>query len=93
MAVSDWIGDQLDTEFSSRLNQARFTVLLDEDFLLMEKSGLPVQRAARRVEGVTETFPNHSAMEVGHARTDPTLPGRIIAHYHVDSYLHVFIAP
>jgi hypothetical protein len=93
MAVTDWAaGGQLDTTFSRRLADARFTVLLDEDFLL-EENGLPIQRAVRRIEGVTEKFSSHAAIDVGQARTDPTLPYRIVSHYHSDSYLHVYIEP
>lgn len=94
MAVSDWVGgDQLDTKFSGRLAEARFTVLLDEDFLLGEPNGLPVQRALRRIEGVTETFSAHHGLEVIQARADATLPKQIIHHYQNDSYLHVYIKP
>lgn len=93
MAVTDWTKDrEIDATFSKRLMDARFTVLLDEDFLL-EENGLPIQRAVRRIEGVTESFTSHGNMEVGEARMDPHLPRKIIKHYGRDSYLHVYIKP
>ncbi len=93
MAVTDWAANgQLDTTFSNRLSDARFTVLLDEDFLL-EENGLPIQRAARRIEEVTEKFASHACVEVGQARADPNLAHAIVSHYGRNSYLHVYIKP
>jgi hypothetical protein len=93
MAVTDWADrGQIDCTMSGRLANARFTVLLDEDFLL-EENGLPIRSAERRIERVTETILNHSCLEVGSARLDPRLPQHVVMHYTSGAYLHVFIKP
>jgi hypothetical protein len=93
MAVTDWIvGRRIDSHMSVRLRNARFTVLLDEDFLL-EENGLPIQRAERQIEKATETIPNNECVEIGCARSDATLPTRVIRHYVNGGYMHLFIEP
>jgi hypothetical protein len=93
MAVTDWTSDgKIDAFMSDRLGKARFTVLLDEDFVL-EENGLPVERAERQIEKATETILNHQPMDVGAARGDPALPTTVIQHYVNGSYLHLFIRP
>lgn len=93
MAVTDWnAGPRIKTTMSDRLSQARFTVLLDEDFDL-EDGGLPIQVASRKIERATTAFPMKTCTEVGSARRDPQLPQTIARHYNADGYLHVFIDP
>jgi hypothetical protein len=96
MAVSDWADlagvRRIDSQMSARLAHARFTVLLDEDFVL-EQSGLPVQKAGRQIESVTERIRNTQCVEVSSARRDSALPAQIVKHYQAGGYLHVFINP
>ena len=93
MAVTDWTDkDDIDEEMSNRLRNARFTVLIDEDFALEER-GLPIQRAPRQIEGATEKIPLHKAIEVTQARSDPSLPKTVKQLYVSGGYLHVYIKP
>jgi hypothetical protein len=93
MAVTDWTSKgEIDTGLSRRLGSARFVVLIDEEFDL-EHNGLPIQRAARKIEKVTERIIPQTGMEVPSARTDPSLPGQIIHHYTQGGYLHLYIKP
>jgi hypothetical protein len=104
MAVTDWIAGvpsrdaqidpsrRIDSHMSARLRNARFTVLLDEDFVL-EESGLPIRRAERQIEKATEVILNKECIEIGFARGDATLPARVIRHYVNGGYLHLFIEP
>jgi hypothetical protein len=94
LAVTDWAAPKtIDGGMSQRLAQAKFVVLIDEDFLLQETNGLPIQQSPRVIERVTEAIANHSCMDVVAARSDPALPHRIISHYQSHGYLHVFIQP
>jgi hypothetical protein len=98
MAVTDWTKKRgghrrINSGKSARFNKARFTVLIDEDFALLETSGLPIQKAKRRIEQITQKIPNHKAMEVAAARSNPRLPGEVIRYYQNDGYIHVFIKP
>jgi hypothetical protein len=93
MAVTDWTSrHEIDSDMSARLASARFTVLIDEDFSI-EESGLPIQRAERQIERITERIAVHECLEVGMARSDPSLPQRVQQHYSSGGYLHVFIKP
>ncbi len=96
MAVTDWAADAtIETAMSQRLRNARFTVLLDEDFRLQDQ-GLPIQVAERQIERVTERLhrrnPNSPA-NVSHVRGDPNLPQTIAGIYRGGGYLHVYIEP
>ena len=96
MAVTDWTPiDTIDCTTSQRLSNARFTVLLDEDFLLQDQ-GLPIQTAQRQIESVTERlqarWPNRPA-NVRHVRGTSGLPGEITRIYQRGGYLHVYIEP
>lgn len=94
MAVTDWAAPRkIDGGLSGRLAHAKFVVLIDEDFLLQEANGLPIQQSPRVIERVTETIPNQSCMNVAAARSDSALPHNIISHYQHGAYLHVFIEP
>jgi hypothetical protein len=100
MAVTDWTTDARTGKQTIRpgksacLSRARFTVLIDEDFaLLEEKFDLPIQKAERRIEKITEKIRLHKAMEVAAARSDPTLPAKVIYFYKNKGYLHVYIKP
>jgi hypothetical protein len=93
MAVTDWTAKhKIATKLSKRLSNARFTVLLDEDFLL-EDQGLPIKVASRQIEKVTEKISRHSPIEVGRARQDKSLPSQIVQFYQAGGYLHVYIKP
>jgi len=93
MAVTDWKGRrQIDSKMSKRFAQARFVVLIDEDFAL-ETGGLPIQTSPRLIERVTQAISFHQAMEVAAARVDPNLPAEVIRHYQLGGYVHVFIRP
>jgi hypothetical protein len=97
MAVTDWASNgEIATTFSARLANARFTVLIDEDFLLKGDYDLPVQTAVRRIERATEKL--HKAdpqrpINVPKARTDASLPQTIASIYNGGGYLHVYIEP
>jgi hypothetical protein len=94
MAVTDWASPgTIDGGMSGRLGQAKFVVLMDEDFLLQEANGLPIGKSPRVIERVTETIVRQSGMKVAAARSDSTLPHNIISHYNDDGYLHVYIEP
>ena len=98
MAVTDWAAyGIIDTSFSRQLSQARFTVLIDEDFMLKEKnSDLPIAKSPRQIEEVTETL--HLARHTGplgisRARTNAGLSTEIRDRYDNGGYLHIFIEP
>ncbi len=96
MAVTDWTPSRtIDNNMSYRLRNARFTVLIDEDFRLQDQ-GLPIQIAERQIERVTERFqaqqPNNPE-NVRQVRGDPRLPNRIARIYQTGGYLHIYIEP
>jgi hypothetical protein len=93
MAVTDWNADgTIDSYMSDRLGNARFTVLIDEDFVL-EDNGLPIERAKRQIEGVTELISGPSCMKISAARSAASLPTQVIQNYHSGGYLHLYIEP
>ena len=93
MAVTDWNSDgSIDATMSARFAKARFTVLIDEEFEL-EENGLPIQKAARQIERITERIPIYESYEVGQARMDLSFPAKVIEYYKNNGYLHVFIKP
>lgn len=93
MAVTDWTSaGAIATGMSGRLDSARFVVLIDEEFDL-EHNGLPIQRAERKIEKVTEKITPQSCVEIPAARMDPNFPREIIQHYMQGGYLHVYIKP
>ena len=93
MAVTDWnASGTIASGLSGRLSTARFVVLIDEEFDL-EYNGLPVERAARKIEQVTEKIAMQTCLEVPSARMDPSLPKQIVHHYLGGGYLHIFIKP
>ncbi len=93
MAVSDWTRDgTLESGMSSRLNKARFTVLIDEDFLL-EDQGLPIRVAARQIERITENISPNKCIEISDARRNMRLSTQIVNYYNSNGYLHLFIKP
>src|SRR5262249_28789115 len=49
MTVTDWLRGEIETTFSRRLDKARFTVLIDEEFDLVSTGGLPIQVAPRKI--------------------------------------------
>jgi hypothetical protein len=93
MAVTDWTGKgEIDSNMSNRLQNARFTVLLDEDFVLEEK-GLPIQKAERQIEKATEKIMLSNCLKIAAARTNPSLPAAIVQQYQNSGYLHLYIEP
>lgn len=96
MAVTDWTSSgTIEHDMSQRLGNARFTVLIDEDFRLQDQ-GLPIQVAERQIERVTERLhartPNPPA-NVRQVRGAPILPQQIVDIYRSGGYLHVYIEP
>lgn len=96
MAVTDWTPSKtISNDMSRRFSEARFTVLIDEDFLLQDQ-GLPIQIAERQIERVTERFqardPNAPA-NVRQVRGLPHLPQQISSIYRGGGYLHIYIEP
>jgi hypothetical protein len=95
MLVTDWASkekDEFAEGFSGRLSNARFTVLIDEEFDLMN-SGLPIQIAARKIEATTLSFGSSQGMPVRGARAHPGLAQDIIGQFAGGGYLHVYIEP
>jgi hypothetical protein len=93
MAVTDCNPDgSIDATMSRRFGRARFTVLIDEEFEL-EENGLPVQRAARQIERITEKILQRESLEISVARTDPNLPRNVVDFYENSGYLHLYIDP
>ena len=96
MAVTDWRNsatkEGIESGMSTIFSRARFTVLLDEDFVL-EDRGLPINRAPRQIEQVTEVIVPQTGMPVGRARVDPSLPQQVINVFQSGGYLHVFVTP
>lgn len=97
MAVSEWSRPAvLTTGPSTCFPAARFAVLVDEDFDLVDQegpAGLPIQSAARKIEPTTQQFTNSSCTSVASARNDPLLVDQIAGQFHGTGYLHVYIAP
>ncbi len=97
MAVTDWSSSgRIDPDFSTRFSQARFSVLIDEDFQLQDKGGLPVGKACRQIESATEVMHRRkplSPLGVTSARHHPGLPIDIATAYNSGGYVHVFIEP
>lgn len=96
MAVTDWTSQgTIDGGMSQRFRNARFTVLIDEDFELQDQ-GLPIRVASRQIERTTEMMqrvaPNRP-VAVSAARSDPLLSNAIAQVYQGLGYLHVFIEP
>jgi len=97
MAVTDWMPNgTIDPGFSGRFSNARFTVLIDEDFQLQDPQGLPIQKAMRQIERATEVLHkarNNPPVNVVGARGDPQLPQTIGGVYLRGGYVHVYIEP
>ena len=93
MAVTDWAPNgTIESGMSQRLGNARFTVLIDENFLL-EDRGLPIRVANRQIERATAGIRPQQCVGVSGARLDPQLPQEIAQLYRANGYLHVFIEP
>jgi hypothetical protein len=96
MAVTDWAKpstkEGIESSMSKIFAQARFTVLVDEEFAL-EDRGLPIEKAPRQIEQVTQAMPRKVGLNVSRARVDPTLPAQVIGVYNSGGYVHIFIEP
>lgn len=96
MAVTDWV-----TKHRNRIAQgpsrtftnARFTVLVDEEFSLTDDEGLPVRSSPRMIESVTERIAHQHGYPISAARGMPDLPSAIAHQYANSGYLHLWIAP
>jgi hypothetical protein len=94
MLVTDWTSDrEIDGTFSSRLDAARFTVLVDDEFDLLDSDHLPIQTSARRIEAATTTFAPNLGYPIARARVDPGLPRAIVDQYVAGGYVHAYVAP
>jgi hypothetical protein len=93
MLVTDWAGNDIERSFSARLSRARFTVLVDEEFDLVDANQLPVQSAGRKIEPSTRRFPSSEGVPVRRARRDPDLGSTIVSHYRAGGYVHVYVEP
>jgi hypothetical protein len=94
MAVSDWERPkELETRFSQRLANARFTVLIDEEFDLQDSGGLPIHTSRRMIEGTTRRYTSNQCLPVSRARKDPTLGFEIARQYRSNGYLHIYVEP
>lgn len=92
MAVTDWGRSGIDCSLSNRLNQARFTVLVDEEFDLEDET-LPIRLAPRKIEAATELLRPHVNVTITRALSNTSLPAMIASSYHNGGYMHVFIEP
>lgn len=94
MAVTDWTPQRrrIAQGPSRTFSDARFTVLVDEEFGLTD-DGLPVRSAPRMIEAVTERINPQDGHPVSRARAWADLPKAIAAQYHADGYVHLWIAP
>lgn len=96
MAVTDWAPNHtIDNDMSQRLSNARFTVLIDEDFRLQDQ-GLPIQVAERQIERVTEQLQANNQnrpLNIRKVRGDSSLPQQIAAIFNGGGYLHIYIEP
>ncbi|WP_328323932.1 hypothetical protein OHA70_31985 [Kribbella sp. NBC_00382] len=94
LLVTDWDNDEIDPTFSRRLLDARFTVLVDEEFDLADQGGLPTRAADRKLEAATLARTSNRGIHVGQARTNlRALAGDIATEYGRDGFVHVWIAP
>lgn len=97
MAVTDWKSPGvIESGFSNNLANARFTVLIDEDFILKEKNwDLPVYKSPRQIEKATQSLHalrRTNPVGINDSRTTH-LSSEIIDRYQNGGYLHVFIEP
>lgn len=95
LLVTDWTaaGDIAAT-FSTRLRDAKFTILIDEEFDLLDQGGLPIRAADRKLEAATLSRRSSTGVPVSHARADiPGLARAIVREYSQDGFVHVWIAP
>jgi len=96
MAITDWSENgKIETKLSNRLRDARFTVLIDEDFQTLSEN-LPTRFSARQIESVTEQLYRRNPQQplnVCDYRNNPQLPGMISNVYSSGGYLHVYIQP
>jgi hypothetical protein len=96
MAVTDWTPSlTIESRYSRRLSNARFSVLLDEEFELLDQ-GLPIRRSGRKIERATATMlasPLCSGIGIRTARSHPGVASMIVDAYQNSTYLHVYIEP
>ena len=98
LAVTDWksIGI-IENGMSLRLNEAKFTVLIDEDFLLKEQNwDLPIKKSIRQIEAATEVLQNIRStgpIGISAAHRSSQLSSEISDRYNNGGYLHIFIEP
>jgi hypothetical protein len=97
MAVTDWTPDRkIASSFSDRFKDARFSVLIDEDFQLLDDGGLPIRKADRQIENVTMVMHGRipiSPIAISTARGSTSFPVDIANAYNSGGYLHVYVEP
>lgn len=95
MAVTDWVSPgrrRIAQGPSWAFRDARFTVLVDEEFDL-PNDGLPVRSSPRMIESVTERIASRVGENVSTARTMAGLPGLIADQYHANGFVHLWNSP
>lgn len=95
LLVTDWQpnGD-IDTGLSTRLVDARFTILIDEEFDLIDDVGLPLRAADRRIEAATLARTSKNGFSVVEARSNlNALSEAVVGEYRSDGFVHVWIEP
>lgn len=95
MAVTDWVAPNrrwIAQGPSRTFRDARFTVLIDEEFSLTD-AGLPARSSPRMIEAVTEHISPQAGQNVSTARTMTRLPSIIASQYLASGYVHLWIAP
>jgi hypothetical protein len=94
LVVTDWVDRDICTTFSGRLVDAKFTILIDEEFDLLDQGGLPVRSADRKIEAATLARPSHYGVHVADARRNLThFSQAIVNEYCNDGFVHAWIAP
>lgn len=95
LLVTDWTSaGGIDSGFSARLRNAKFTILVDEEFDLLDAGGLPTRSADRKLEAATLARSSNHGVSVADARADlPRLSSAIVNQYFLDGFVHVWIAP
>ncbi|MFL5741137.1 MAG: hypothetical protein ACJ75B_13020 [Flavisolibacter sp.] len=97
MAVTDWTtNNEIDIGLSERLNTARFTVLIDEDFDLLDKDGLPTRVSKGKIEDATVGMMTRrftTGIDIVSARTNINLTTMVHNAYSNSGFVHIYIMP
>jgi hypothetical protein len=98
LAVTDWKSKGvIETDMSLRFDKAKFSVLIDEDFVLREKNwDLPIKKSERQIEAATAVLHakrRTSPIDISSAHSNVNLANEILDRYNNGGYLHIFIEP